>query len=77
MAERRVGMGAWTNSGLPIIFVVTTAASSKIMGARPTVICLTPMASLQRFSESKECDAGVGSSHEITILTDGCCYVDG
>ena len=27
MAERRVGMGAWTDPGLPIIFVVAMAAS--------------------------------------------------
>ena len=43
MEEPRVGMGAWTDSGSAIIFVVATAAPSKIMGAsaRPTVICLT------------------------------------
>ena len=34
------------------------------------------MASFQIFNEPKECGAGVGSSHEITIPTDGCCYVD-
>ena len=41
MAERRVGMGAWTDLDLPIIYVMAMAAAvpSKIMGVRPTVIC--------------------------------------
>ena len=39
MAKRRVGMGAWTDLDLPIIYVMAMAVPSKIMGVRPTVIC--------------------------------------